>query len=59
MISPEKRDRSDYTHSTAQIIACRPYHWKDKFPKPAKSSSADLKATREKWAQLWESVRGG
>ena len=59
MISPEKRDRSDYTHSTAQIIACRPYHWKDKFPKPAKSSAADLKATREKWAQLWESVRGG
>jgi UbiD family decarboxylase len=53
MISPEKRENGDFTHSTAQIIACRPWHWRDKFAKSTKSDPEDLKATQKKWAQLW------
>jgi UbiD family decarboxylase len=54
MMSPEKRDKGDFTHSTALITACRPWHWKDKFPKSTAGDPEELKAARNKWAQLWE-----
>jgi len=54
MMSPEKREKGDMTHSTAQIIACRPWHWRDKFPKATKSDPKELKEIREKWSQLWD-----
>lgn len=53
MMSPEKREKGDLTHSTALILACRPWHWKDKFAKSTKSDPEDLKAIKNKWAQLW------
>ena len=31
-LSPEKRARGDMTHSVAIIDACKPFHWRDKFP---------------------------
>lgn len=31
-IPPEKKARGDYTNSRAIIDACRPFHWKDKYP---------------------------
>ena len=31
-IEPERRAVGDFTNSRAVIDACRPFHWKDKFP---------------------------
>ena len=42
-IPPEKRAKSDYTMSRAVIDACRPYPWRDKFPRPV-GTSPDLQA---------------
>ncbi len=32
-IPPERRERGDITNSRAIVDACRPYHWKDRYPK--------------------------
>src|SRR5229473_580326 len=32
-IEPEDKARGDFTNSRAIIDACRPWHWRDKFPK--------------------------
>ena len=31
-IEPERKAVGDYTNSRAVIDACRPFHWRDKFP---------------------------
>src|SRR5439155_9459127 len=31
-IEPERKAAGDYTNSRAIIDACRPWHWRDKFP---------------------------
>ena len=31
-IEPERKEAGDYTNSRAIIDACRPFHWRDKFP---------------------------
>lgn len=50
-IPPEQRGMS----SRALIDACRPWEWRDRFPKPH-SVSADLRAkVRAKWPELWPS----
>ena len=36
---PEKRAKRDMTHSVAIIDACKPFHWRDKFP-PSNAPSA-------------------
>jgi UbiD family decarboxylase len=53
MVPPEKREQGDFTHSTAQILACRPFYWKDQFAKTTRSAPEELQATWEKWSQLW------
>lgn len=51
-LSPEKRAAGDMTHSVAIINACKPYHWRDKFP-PSNTPSAEvLKKAREKFGWL-------
>jgi len=32
-ITPEDKAKGNYTNSRAIIDACRPFHWRDKFPK--------------------------
>ncbi len=32
-IEPERKAKGDFTNSRAIIDACRPWHWRDKFPK--------------------------
>jgi len=32
-ISPQNREAADFTNSRAIIDACRPFAWRDKFPK--------------------------
>ncbi|MFH1002877.1 MAG: UbiD family decarboxylase [Chloroflexota bacterium] len=50
-IPPEKRETGDLTGSKAVIDACRPYYWRDRFPR-VNEVSAELKAeAREKWGK--------
>lgn len=52
VLSPAKRASGDMTHSVAVIDACKPFHWKDKFP-PSNTPSAEVaKQAREKFGWL-------
>ena len=53
-ITPEQRESKDFTNSRAIINACRPFHWKDQFPKVNMPSKALYKETREKFGHLIE-----
>ncbi|MFH0914385.1 MAG: UbiD family decarboxylase [Chloroflexota bacterium] len=52
-VSPDKRQQGDFTHSTALIVACRPWHWRDKYAKATKSDAESLKEIRRKWSKVW------
>jgi 4-hydroxy-3-polyprenylbenzoate decarboxylase len=58
-ISPEKRERGDFTNSRAIIDACRPFHWRDKFPKVNMPSKAVQRETRERFGWILENWRRG
>ncbi len=52
ILTPEKRAVRDMTHSVAIIDACRPYHWRDKFP-PTNAPSPDVaRKAKEKFGYL-------
>jgi 4-hydroxy-3-polyprenylbenzoate decarboxylase len=53
-IPPELRDRGQFTNSRAIIDACRPFAWRDKFPKVNAPSPEFARRTREKWGHLLE-----
>ena len=53
-ITPEQRESKDFTNSRAIINACRPFHWRDQFPKVNMPSKALHKETREKFGHLIE-----
>lgn len=53
-LSPEQRKRGECGHSMAIILACKPYHWKDEFPKSVASSPELIRKTKEKWAKLFQ-----
>lgn len=48
-LSPEKRARGEYTHSTAIVLACKPFHWRSQFPRSIKTSPGVLEAVKAKW----------
>jgi len=51
-LPPEKRAVGDMTHSVAVINACKPYHWRDKFP-PSNTPSAEVtRKAKEKFGWL-------
>ena len=53
-LPPEKRAVRDMTHSVAIINACRPFHWRDKFP-PANTPSPEVaRKARERFGWLLE-----
>ena len=54
-IEPAKRAVGDYTNSRAIIDACRPYHWRDKFPEGTAPSPEERRLAREKFGHLFES----
>ena len=53
-LDPEDRARGNFTNSRAIIDACRPFHWRDKFPLVTQLSPAALKKAREKFGYLLE-----
>jgi UbiD family decarboxylase len=51
-LPPERRAVGDMTHSVALINACRPFHWRDKFP-PTNAPSAEVtRKARERFGWL-------
>lgn len=55
-LTPEKRELGDYTHSTAILNACRPYVWKNEFPKTIMSTPEELEDVKKKWGHLFGST---
>ena len=53
-LPPERRAKGDMTHSVAIINACKPYHWRDKFPPSNTPSPEVMRKAREKFGYLLE-----
>jgi 4-hydroxy-3-polyprenylbenzoate decarboxylase len=51
-IPPEKRERGDFTNSRAIIDDCRPFHWRDKFPKVNMPPREVINETRERFGWI-------
>jgi UbiD family decarboxylase len=48
-IEPERRAAGDFTNNRAIIDACRPWYWRDKFPKVITSSLEDRRLARKRF----------
>jgi len=58
-LSPEKRAVGDMTHSVAVINACKPWHWRDKFPPSNAPSPEVTRKAKEKFGWLLDGGRWG
>jgi 4-hydroxy-3-polyprenylbenzoate decarboxylase len=56
-LSPEKRERRDFTHSCAIVLACKPFHWKDRYPPSIHASPERIREIQAKWGGLFS--KGG
>ena len=54
LIPPEERAKGNITNSRLIINACRPFHWRDKFPPVTKASPEVARKAREKFSYLLE-----
>jgi 4-hydroxy-3-polyprenylbenzoate decarboxylase len=52
LLSPQKRELGDLTHSAVIILACKPYHWIKDFPPLVKSDPKIEERVKEKWPDL-------
>ena len=52
-IEPERRAVGDYTNSRAVIDACRPCHWRDKFPEVNAPTPEDKALALQKFGHLF------
>jgi len=51
-LDPVDRARGNFTNSRAIIDACRPFHWRDEFPKVNAPSPELRKEARERWGHI-------
>jgi 4-hydroxy-3-polyprenylbenzoate decarboxylase len=51
-IEPERKARGDHTNSRAIIDACRPWHWREQFPKVNLPSIEERRAIRQRFGYL-------
>ena len=51
-IPPEEKEKGNLTNSRAIIDACRPFHWKDKFPAVNSPPPEVVRELQQKWAHL-------
>jgi len=51
-IEPWRKEAGDLTNSRAIINACRPFHWKDQYPKVNMPSPEVWAKAKEKWGWL-------
>jgi UbiD family decarboxylase len=52
-LTPEQRQKRDYTSSRAIILAVKPWNWMKEFPHRSISSPELRKQTLEKWSELF------
>ncbi len=53
-IHPDEKAKGNTTNSRAIIDACRPYHWRDQFPKVNTPSPELAREARQKWGFLFD-----
>ncbi|HZQ63154.1 MAG TPA: UbiD family decarboxylase [Casimicrobiaceae bacterium] len=51
-LDPDDRAKGNFTNSRAIIDACRPFHWRDRFPKVNRLSADDYAAAQQKFGYL-------
>jgi 4-hydroxy-3-polyprenylbenzoate decarboxylase len=51
-LSPDRRASGDMSHSVAVINACKPFHWRDKFPASNAPSPDVTRKAKEKFGWL-------
>jgi UbiD family decarboxylase len=51
-IEPERKAKGDFTNSRAIIDACRPFHWRDKYPKVNQPPLEMRRLARERFGHL-------
>jgi 4-hydroxy-3-polyprenylbenzoate decarboxylase len=51
-IPPWERQKGNFTNTRAIIDACRPYHWRDQFPKSIAPTPEYAKEAAAKWSYL-------
>jgi 4-hydroxy-3-polyprenylbenzoate decarboxylase len=54
-IEPERKEAGDFTNSRAVIDACRPWHWRDKFPAVNMPSAEERRIALQKFGHLLKS----
>jgi 4-hydroxy-3-polyprenylbenzoate decarboxylase len=52
LIHPDRKEDGDTTNSRAIINACRPFHWKDRFPKVNMPDPELWAKAKDKWGWL-------
>jgi 4-hydroxy-3-polyprenylbenzoate decarboxylase len=52
-LPPEKRAAGDFTNSRAILDACRPFHWRNEFPKVHSIDPDYRDQIREKWKEVF------
>ena len=52
-LPPEKRAAGDFTNSRAIIDACRPFPWREKFPKVHTIEPAYREQIKAKWSEIF------
>ncbi len=52
-LPPEKVERGQLEHSKAVIVACKPYHWINEFPKDIKLTPKKLAEVKSKWGKFF------
>ena len=55
-LSPAKREAGDLTVGRMLVNACRPYSWRDQFPKTNVFQPADRQRVETKWRDLLEGL---
>lgn len=48
-ITPEARARGETSHSKLILDACKPFGWKDRYPRTSALTADEARAIREKW----------
>ncbi|HLY66321.1 MAG TPA: hypothetical protein VKU60_12370, partial [Chloroflexota bacterium] len=55
-LSPEQKAAGDYTMGRMLINACKPYRWRESFPKTNIFSQEERERVRERWVGLLEEI---
>jgi 4-hydroxy-3-polyprenylbenzoate decarboxylase len=58
-LSPEQRETGDWTMGRMLINACKPFSWRDQFPKSNVFSADERRVVEERWRDLLDRLQPG